>query len=129
MLVETDLVGSVTEVAVTVTLFPAGRLAGAVKFVAASLVVVAGLKEPHTAPPQLAVHCICGFAETSFAINARTGTVEFTCIDAGIDPYKLTEIGIGGTIVITADTDLVVSTAEVAVTVTLPPEGMVEGAV
>jgi hypothetical protein len=47
MVVETDLVGSVIEVAVTVTVPPGGTVRGAVKVDAASLVVAAGLNEPH----------------------------------------------------------------------------------
>ena len=41
----------------------------------------------------------------------------------------LTEIGIGGTIVICAETDLLLSATEVAVTVTVVPAGIAEGAV
>ena len=40
----------------------------------------------------------------------------------------LTEIGIGGTIVICAETDLLPSATEVAVTVTVVPAGIAEGA-
>ncbi len=41
----------------------------------------------------------------------------------------LTEIGIGGTIVTCAETDLLLSATEVAVTVTVVPAGIAEGAV
>ena len=41
----------------------------------------------------------------------------------------LTEIGIGGTIVICAETDLLLSATEIAVTVTVVPAGIAEGAV
>lgn len=52
---ETDLVGSCTEVAVTVTVPPVGTVAGAVYVVEAALLEVVELNEPHTfVVPQVA---------------------------------------------------------------------------
>jgi hypothetical protein len=97
--------------------------------VAAPLVVVAGLKDPHDASPQATVHFTCGLADVSFLITAFHDTAAFTCKDAGIVGWNETEIAMGGTIVMTAEMDLLVSADAVAVMVTVPPEGIVEGAV
>jgi hypothetical protein len=72
MPVETDLVESVSEVAVTVTLLPEGIATGAVYVVPASLVVVVELNEPHAVEPQVTVHCTRGLAVTSLAIAASS---------------------------------------------------------
>jgi hypothetical protein len=50
------------------------------------------------------------------------------CTEAGTAAKNDTAIGIGGTIVTTADTVFVVSVAAVAVIVTVPPDGIVPGA-
>jgi hypothetical protein len=62
-------------------------------------------------------------------MTALHDAVAFTCSDAGIAGWKETEIAMGGTIVMTAETDLVLSAAAVALKVTVPPEGIAEGAV
>lgn len=66
----------------------------------------------------------------SFETTAVTGVVAFTCIDVGGGGLKTIEIG-GGTavIVIVAEADFVASACEVAVTLTVPPEGTAAGAV
>src|SRR5580700_9289297 len=81
---EADLVGSVTEVAVTVTVLPVGMAEGAVYVVAASFAVSVGLNEPQDAPPQLTAHCTWGLAEVSFWMTAAKDAAELTCKDAGI---------------------------------------------
>jgi hypothetical protein len=43
-----DAVGSVTDVAVTVTVFPVGTVAGVVKVIAVPLVVFVALREPQS---------------------------------------------------------------------------------
>jgi hypothetical protein len=125
---EADLVGSVTDVAVTVTLPPVGIAAGAVYVVPTPVAVVVELNEPHAVVPHVTVHVTSGFAETSFAIFAMREDCPLICRDAGGE-RMLTEIGIGGTIVICAETDLLLSATEVAVTVTVVPAGIAEGAV
>ncbi len=52
-----------------------------------------------------------------------------TCSEAGGIAKNETAIGIGGTIVIFPDTDRLVSATEVAVTVTVVPAGIADGAV
>jgi hypothetical protein len=49
--------------------------------------------------------------------------------DAGGGAKNETAIGIGGTIVIFADVDRLVSATDVAVTVTVDPAGIAEGAI
>lgn len=93
------------------------------------MVVVVGLNEPQAALAQVTVHCAWGLEETSFVIFALIAVVALICREAGGTPWKETAIGSGGVMVIVADTDLVGSAAEVAVTVTFPPEGTADGAV
>ena len=128
ILAEADLVGSVTDVAVKVILPPVGIAAGAVYVVCTLARVVVGLTEPHTVAPQVTVHVTSGFAEVSFATVAMGENWALTCKEAGGE-RMLTEIGSGGTIVICAETDLLVSATEVAVTVTVAPVGIAAGAV
>ncbi len=97
--------------------------------VAVSLVVVAELNEPQAAEPHVTVHCTRGFAVTSLVIAATREVVVLTSSDAGGGTGKVTAIGMGGTIVMTAEAALVGVAMEVAVTVTVEPEGMVAGAV
>src|ERR1700727_1372387 len=99
MLAETDLVGSVTEVAVTVTVPPGGIAAGAVNAAGASLVVVPGLKEPQAVALQDTDHWIWGFAETSLAIAASRDAAVLTWMEAGGGTKKETEMGMGATMV------------------------------
>ena len=128
IMLEADLVWSVADVAVRVILPPAGMADGAVYVVCTPVCVVVGLSEPHAVAPQVTVHVTSGFAETSFAMVAMGENCALTCKDAGGE-RMLTEIGIGGTIVICAETDLPVSATEVAVTVTVVPAGIADGAV
>jgi hypothetical protein len=97
--------------------------------VATSLPVLVGLNEPHAALAQVTVHCTWGLVETSLVIITLIGTVALTCSDAGGTPTKETAIGSGGVIVILAETEMLLSDAEVAVTVTVVPEGTAGGAV
>jgi hypothetical protein len=97
--------------------------------VAASLLVVTGLNDPQTPPAHVTVHCTCGFAETSLLIVAFTDTVAPACREAGGTPPNVTVMGTGGVMVIVAEIDFVLSPTRVAVTVTVPPEGIAEGAV
>ena len=90
--------------------------------------VVEGEKEPQAALKQATVHCTSGLAETSLVIATLIGAVVLICSEAGGAPWKATVIGMGGVMVMVADTDLVVSASEVAVTVTVPPVGMALGA-
>jgi hypothetical protein len=117
-----------TEVAVTVTLPPLGMLAGAVYTVVEPLAVVTGEKLPQADPPHVTVHVTCGLADTSFVTRAPSGNCAPACSEAGGGVAKLTTIGIGPTMVIWAETDLVGSATEVAVTVTVLPLGMAAGA-
>jgi hypothetical protein len=129
IVVENDLVGSVTDVAVTVTLPPEGAVAGAVYVVPTPLFVLVGLNEPHAVMvPHATVHVTSGFPETSFATVAPIEYCAFICRDAGGEGM-LTEIGIGATMVICAEMDLLPSATDVAVTITVVPVGIAEGAV
>jgi hypothetical protein len=60
---------------------------------------------------------------------AMRGDDVLTCSDAGGGVKKDTTIGMGGTMVITADADLAGVAMDVAVTVTVDPMGMADGAV
>jgi len=129
MLAEADLVGSVIEVAVMVTVPPRGIAKGAAKVVWASEVVSIGLKEPQVEAPQVTLHWTLGLAETSLRMAALSGMEAPTSMEAGTVAKNETEMGMGGTMVTVAEMDLVVSATAVAVMVTVPPAGMAEGAV
>jgi hypothetical protein len=92
-------------------------------------VVVVGLNDPQAVVSHVTVHFTWGFAETSLAIAACSGPDVLTCSEAGVAPKKFTAIGIGPVMVILAEADLLVSAIEVAVTVTVEPEGIAAGAV
>jgi hypothetical protein len=124
---DADLVVSVTEVAVTVTVFPVGTAAGATKIVAPPLAVDAGLNDPHGEPPHVTVHFTPAFA-LSFATFAVMLVVPLTASDVGGCAASITAIG-WPVIVIVAVAVFVVSVTEVAVTVTVDPVGVVAGAV
>jgi hypothetical protein len=128
MLADADFVVSVIDVAVTVTVFPGGTVAGAVYLVPTSSPVVAGLKDPQPVPPHVTVHVTSGFALTSLVIEACSGNSAFTSSEAGSVPLNATEIGIGGTIVIVIDLEREVFAIDVAVTVTVAPLGTAGGA-
>jgi hypothetical protein len=124
-----DFVLSVTDVAVTVTVFPVGTAVGATKIVAAPLAVCAGLNEPHVEPPHVTVHFTPPLA-LSFATFAIMLVVTLTASDVGGCAASATVIGMtGAVIVIVAVADFVLSVTEVAVTVTAFPFGTVVGAV
>jgi hypothetical protein len=80
-------------------------------------------------PPQVTRQFTWGFADTSFVIWARIDIDELTCIEAGGALTNVTEIGMGGTILMVADAESFGLTTEVAVTVTVAPEGIAGGAV
>jgi hypothetical protein len=127
MLAEADFVGSVTEVAVTLMLPPAGTADGAVYVVDTPLPVVAELKEPQAELPQIADHCTWGLPEGSFEMRALSGIDSLVGRVAGT--VGLISIEIGGSISILAETDLVGSVPEVAVTVMFVPAAMPPGEV
>lgn len=83
------------------------------------LPVVAALNEPHAELPQVADHCTWGLGERSFEMSALSGIDALVGRDAGTGGLMATEIGVSNTIV--AETDLVGSVTEVAITVTLLP--------
>src|SRR6185369_12327903 len=113
-----DFVLSVTDSAVNVTLESAGILAGAVYVIAASLAVLAGEGVPHVAPQLIPFWARLQFTPL-FAGSFATCPVN-TCVALnGISPAPgETDTAIAGTTML-AKPDLVVSAAEVAVTVTV----------
>jgi hypothetical protein len=91
---EADLVGSVTEVAVMVTVLPVGTAEGAVYMVALPVEVVVGLKVPQApALPQLAVQVTCGFDDVSLLTIAVKGWLVLTCSEVGGTPENPTLMG------------------------------------
>ena len=118
---------SVTDVAVTVTLFDVGTVAGAVYATAAPLALVAGLKLPHCELPQVTDQftppLLLSLVTTAVKLPFDPAT-----IDDGACGLNVTVIG-GGVIVIVADTVFVLSESDVAVTVTVLDAGTVAGAV
>jgi hypothetical protein len=89
------------------------------------LPVIAALNEPHAELPQVADHCTWGLVERSFEIRALSGIDALVGRVAGTVGLISTEIG--GSITIVAETDLVGSETEVAVTVMLVPRAMPAG--
>jgi hypothetical protein len=87
------------------------------------------LNDPHEDPPHVTAHVTCGFAVTSLVIPALIENCAPACNEAGGAAKNETAIGIGGTIVIVADADRLVSVTDVAVTVTVDPAGIAAGAV
>ena len=112
-----------------VTLPPEGMAAGAVYVVADPLAVTAGWNEPQADAPQAAAHVTCGFTDTSLSTVALNAKAPPTWREAGGAGAKRTEIGMGATMVMVEETDRLGSAADVAVTLTVFPEGMDEGAV
>jgi hypothetical protein len=95
---ETDLVASVTEVAVNLTVLPVGIAAGAEKSVATPLGELATLKDPQRpALPQVTVQVTPAFAE-SFATNAVIPVPPETCSEPTLGP-SVTAIG-GGVVLV-----------------------------
>jgi hypothetical protein len=97
---ETDFVGSVTEVAFSVTVPPAGIADGAVYIVGVSPIAAVALSVPHapeTVLPQLSDHVTWEFAE-SFKTAAMTVTDSWMAIELGGATRNKTEIGFGGSV-------------------------------
>jgi hypothetical protein len=126
---ETDLLLSVTDVAVTLTLPPVGTDDGAVNVVGASLAVVAGWNAPQAAAAQVTVQVTCGSDDTSLVTLADSETMPPAWIDAGGFETKETEIGMGAVMAMVAESDRLGVATEVAVSVTVFPVGMAAGAV
>lgn len=122
---EAYFVASVTEVAVTVTVLPEVTVVGAEKSVGAPLAVLAALKEPHAALPQVAVQVTPAFAESSATMAVNAAPLE-SCNEVGAGP-RVTAIVV--VIVISAEADFEVSVTDVAVTVTVLAVGLAAGAV
>jgi hypothetical protein len=126
---EAALVGSVTEVAVSVTVAFAGIAGGAVYAVGVPLAVLAGEIVPqpgeHEAPFWVR-------AQVTPPLSVSLPTVGVNCT---VEPiWTFAEVGdtdtvIGPVRVRVAEADLVVSVTEVAVTVTVAGEGWLAGAV
>jgi hypothetical protein len=92
------------------------------------LAVWVGLNDPQV-PTGAQLQSTPAF-DASCETTAVSGFVAFTCIDDGGAGLKTIEIGGGtGVIVIVAEADFVESACEVAVTLTVPPEGTAAGAV
>jgi hypothetical protein len=129
MVAETDFVLSVTDVAVSVTVFPLGTALGAVYVVAVPLAVCVVATEPHEDPPQVTVHFTLGLAAESLLTFAVILVVVLIVIGLGGGGARDTEMG-GGIIVIVAVAVFEVSVTEVAVIVTalLFPPGIARGA-
>jgi len=122
-----DFVLSVTELAVTVTVLPVGTLLGAVYVVVAELPgEVAGLKLPQAELPQATVQVTPAalLSLLTFAVKLAEAP---TARDVG--GFEIaTEIAADAVMVMETEADLVVSAAEVAVTVTVFPVGTAAGA-
>jgi hypothetical protein len=128
---ETDLVLSVADVAVAVTVAGVGTELGAVKVVDEPLAVAVGLKLPHCALPQVTVQLTPPFLVSLLTEAPMLVVVLMTNVEGGCVTNE-TEIGGGGpldAIVIEADTDFVLSVMDVAVTVTVAGDGTALGAV
>jgi hypothetical protein len=125
---EAVLVGSVTEVAVTVTENPA--VEGAVYVVAVPLAVEVGAKLPQAVALQVTVHLTPALALSLLTTAVRLA-VEPAASDIGGVGLRATEMVGGGAavIVIVAEAVLVASVTDVAVTVTVAGLGTVLGAV
>jgi hypothetical protein len=117
------LVVSLTAVAVIVTLPPDGTVVGPVYTVVAPLAVLVGVKLPQV-PAGVQLHVTPPFAG-SFMTVATIFAVPDTPRLAGGAVEKVTAIPRE----MTPDTDLLPSATEVAVMVTVPPDGAVIGAV
>jgi hypothetical protein len=118
-----NLVVSVFDVAVIVTLPPVGAVAGAVYVVAALLRVIVGLKLPQV-PAGVQLQVTPPFAVSFVTAAVRLAVAEADNVVGGV-PTNETEMGK----VTEAAADLVASLTDVAVIVTLPPVGGVVGAV
>jgi hypothetical protein len=127
---EADFVGSVTDVAVTVTVAGFGITLGAVYVVAVPLAVEVAEKLPHVAGA-VVVQATVHFTP-AFALSLATFAVMLVLVDAasavGGAAANATLIT-GSVIVIGAETDFVESAAEVAVIVTVAGFGTALGAV
>jgi hypothetical protein len=96
--------------------------------VALPLGVEAGLKPPQDELPQVTDQLTPAFAVSLLTEAIRLAVAPIT-IDDGAGVVRATEIAGAEVIVMVAEADLVESLTEVAVTVTVLPEGTEEGAV
>ena len=125
---DTDFVVSAVEVALMVTVFPVGTVAGAVYTVAAPLAVWTGLNEPQATLPQVTVQS-APLPAGSFEMEAVIlAVLLITKLDGGAIVND-TEITSAVMVTGLAFADLVASAVEVAVMVTVLPEGTLAGAV
>ena len=125
----TDLVVSVAEVAIIVTVLPLGTTDGAV-YVVRWLPerVVAGLNDPQAAPPQVAVHITPATFGSFVTVALRLLVAALICMELGGALDSDTAIGVERIVrlaLLLWDGLLVT----VAVTVTVAPTGATEGAV
>jgi hypothetical protein len=90
--------------------------------------VLAGENEPQAAVAQVTVQRTWGLAETSLVMTTLSATLASTCREAGVGAANATVIGIGGTIVIVAESWIDGSATDVAVSVTVDPDGIAAGA-
>lgn len=97
--------------------------------VADPLAVVDGWKEPQSAASQVTVQFTCGSEDTSFTTVAVSGRAAPTWIDAGGVGANDTAMGRGATMVMVAEAERLGFATDVAVTFTVFPDGMLEGAV
>jgi hypothetical protein len=121
------LVGSVADVAVIVTLPPVGGVEGAVYTVAAPLAVATGLNEPQD-PMGVVQLQFTGVVAGSLTVVATIDTVVAISSAPGGGVVRVIAIT-GGVIDTVWLLNFVLSVTDVAVIVTLPPAGIVAGAV
>jgi hypothetical protein len=121
---EADRVGSVTEVAVTVTLLPVGAITGAVYVADVAVILLNVPQAPAPLLPHVTDQVTPAFLESLVTV-AVSAAVALVASKAGA-PESATEMAV---IVIVDDADFVGSVTDVAVTVTVLPVGTAEGAV
>ncbi len=119
---------SLADVAVTVTVFGAGTIAGAVYVVATPLAVVTELKFPHAELPHVTDQVTPPFWLSLFTTAAKLPLAPATS-DIGGCGLNATVIAGGAAIAIVADADFVLSETDVAVIVTVADAGTAAGAV
>jgi hypothetical protein len=127
MLADADLVVSVTDVALIVTMFPVGTVDGAENTVAAPLGVAGGVKLPHAPLPQETVQVTPAFLLSSLTTAVRSSVKPCTR-EAGSCSANATDTPAGVVMLIFDVTHFVASLAEVAVMVIVPPLGIEAGA-
>ena len=92
-----------------------------------ALAVCVLLKLPHWALPQMTVQLTPALLGSFVTVAARLILLPMSTKDGGVE-VKVTAMG-GGVMVMVVETNLKLSLAEVAVTVTVFPVGTAEGAV